>query len=56
MEKIRKKWNQKTCGFLISIFSVFFRFFAILARFWEAPGLPKIEKNQKKSTFSRVPF
>ena len=35
---------------------IFFRFFMILARFWEAPGPPKIEKNQKKSIFFRVPF
>ena len=27
-----------------------------MARFWEAPGPPKIRKNQKKSIFDRVQF
>ena len=31
------------------MFNVFLRFLAILLGFWEAPGLKKIEKSQKKS-------
>ena len=42
--------------FYIVFFAFCLRIFAILARFWEAPGPPKIEKNQKKSMFFRVPF
>ena len=33
--------------FNFDFFSFFFRFLVILARFWEAPGFPKIEKNKK---------
>ena len=54
--KFEKKMELKNMWFFNFDVFIFFRFFTILARFWEAPGPPKIEKNQKKSIFSRVPF
>ena len=37
--------------FNIDVYVFFLRIFAILARFWESPSLPKIEKNRKTSIF-----
>ena len=50
--KIERKWCRNTCFFEQRILSVFFGILAILARFLEASGTPKINKKSKKS-FSR---
>ena len=47
-EKSRKNCVEKHAFFRYRFSSVFLRFAAILLGFWEAPGFPKIEKNQKK--------
>ena len=52
-EKSSKNGNGKRAFFRCRILSVFFRIFAILARFWEAPGAPKIDKKSKKSCLGR---
>ena len=52
-EKSSKNGNGKRAFFQRRILSVFFRIFAILARFWEAPGAPKIDKKSKKSCSGR---
>ena len=44
-----KMMLKRMCFFYIDVFGVFLRCFAIVAGFWEAPGRPKIEKNQNKS-------
>ena len=46
--KSRKNGVEKCVFFLLPFFGVFFRFFEILARFWEARGRPKIDKKSKK--------
>ena len=53
-EKSKKIGVQKHMFFCYRFFSVFFRFSAILARFWEALGPPKIGKKSKKSHSGRI--
>ena len=48
-EKSRKNGVEKRIFFQLRFFHVFLRFFGILARFWEARGPQKIEKNWKNS-------
>ena len=51
MEKIRKKWNLKTCGFSISIFSVFFSIFRNFGSILGGPGPSKNSKKSEKIVF-----
>ena len=53
MENREKMVLKTLCFFDIDFSSLFFRFFAILARFWEAPGAQKINKKSKKSHSGR---
>jgi len=47
---------KKHVFFLLGFFSAFLQFLGILARFWEALDLPKIEKNRENSIFWRGSF
>ena len=52
--KIRKKMVLETMRFFdIDFLAFFLQFFAILARFWEAPEAQKINKKSKKSRSGR---
>ena len=52
-EKTWKHSVEKHVFFELGILCVFFRIFAILARFWTLPGHPKIDKKSKKSCLGR---
>ena len=52
-EKTQTNSVEKHVFFGLGIFYVFFRIFANVARFWNLPGRPKIDKNSKKSCLGR---
>ena len=54
VEKSRNNGVEKRVCFEYLILCVFLRIFAISARFWEAPGAPKIAKNRKQTLSGRV--
>ena len=54
VEKSRNNDVEKRDCFEYFILCVFLRILAISARFWEAPGAPKIAKNHKKTLSGRV--
>ena len=54
VEKSRNNGVEKRVCFEYLILCVFLRILAISARFWEAPGAPKIAKNHKKTLSGRV--
>ena len=51
MEKIRNKWNSKTCGFFIWIFSVLFSIFRDFGSILGGPGPSKNSKKSEKIDF-----
>ena len=53
VEKSRKNSVENHEFFWLRLLLVFFRILSILARFWGAPGRPKINKNSKKSCSGR---
>ena len=52
-DKSRKNGVENMCFFDIDFFSIVFRIFVIWGRFWEALGLPKINKKLEKSCLGR---
>ena len=54
VEKSRNNDVEKRVCFEYLILCICLRILAISARFWEAPGAPKIAKNHKKTLSGRV--